>query len=566
MQETASKVNEQTFLDRWRIDPILLLALFVALAFCLCGIRWGRVEDWNPDQMALRRMSLTLKPHGYEKPPFHTFVNHLLVLWPLSLAEGAVQLITARPQNFAELEILGSRLLTAAMFLGMIFIGYRLADEFCGRTAARIIAFIFATSAGFVAQAHFLTVDIPVCFWMMLALFFASRIILDPQSKNYFAAGLCTGLATATKYNGLAVGVAIVVAHLLSQPWNWRALIPDKRLWIGLAMVVVGFLLGNPWAIFDWRRFSADFAYNYAVAPRYNGQTGLGFGKFARGIFDLLGWPGGILIGALIIISLLLLVRRKIDRRATQCFLLCASVFVLYTLKIGSFPRVPTRFVLPAVPFFILLAAPALRRSRFILPLLLPILFYNAVCSLYVGKWFRDDPRTVAQAWMEASVAAGSRIESSSSAPHWAKLPRLNAFETDADDPKFDKAGAHKIIDLRMPRPNSRFELFSSIFAGDEGMVEAARNRETPPDLQQFSGDSLEMRHPDFVAVSATDHMARIEGVHQYYEQMLRGEFPYRIVLDGTSTKLPWWTYPREMDQPIRRLTILQRADTSTTR
>ena len=550
----------------WEGDRALWLALILGFAFCLHGIRWGRVEDWNPDQMALRRLSLTLKPHGYEKPPFHTFVNHVLVLWPLSFAEAVARVITGRPQNFNELELLGSRLLTATMFLGMILIGYRIADEFCGRTAARIVALIFATSAGFVAQAHYLTVDIPVVFWMMLALFFASRIILDPLSKNYFAAGLCTGLATATKYNGLAVGVSIVVAHLLARPWNWRALIPDKRLWIGLAMVVAGFVLGNPWAIFDWRRFSADFSYNYAVAPRYNGQTGLGFTKFARGILDLLGWPGGILIGTLIVISLLLLVRRKIDRRATQCFLLCASVFFLYTLKIGSFPRVPTRFVLPAVPFFILMAAPALRRSQIILPLLLPILFYNAVCSFYVGHWFRDDPRTAAQAWMETNVAACSRIESSASAPHWSKLPGLNAFETDADDPKFEKAGPHRTIDLRMPRPNSRFELFSKIFAGDEGMVEAARKRETPPDLQEFSGEALETRHPDFVAVSATDHMARIEVVHQYYEQMLRGEFPYRIVFDGVATKLPRWTYPREIDQPTRRLTILQRSETSTTR
>ncbi len=559
METGAKKFNQ-------RIDPILILALSMAFLFCAHGIRWGRVEDWNPDQMALRPLSLKLKPHGYQKPPFHTFVNHVLVLWPISLAETSGKLITGRSQNFNGPALLGSRLVTAAMFLGTILIGYKIANSFCGQNAARITALIFATSAGFVEQTHYLTTDIPVTFWMMLTLFFASRIILEPTTKNYVAAGLCTGLATATKYNGLAVGLAIVAAHLLSKPWNWRALIPNKNLWIGLVMVPAGFILGNPYAIFDWRRFSADFAYNYSVTPRYNGQTGFGFDKFARGIFEILGWPGGSLIFGLVIISILLLVRRKTDQRATQCFLLCASVFVLYTLKIGSFPRVPIRFVLPAVPFLILLATPALRAPRFILPLLLPLLFYNAVCSFYVGKWFRDDPRTPAQAWMETNVPAGSRIESSASSPHWAKLPRLNAFEKSADGPRFDKGRPNQTVDLRMPRPNNRFELFAKVFAGDEDLVEAARQRERLPDLQQFTAEALEARHPEFIAVSPTDSRTNIEGVHRYYEQLLRGEFPYAIAFDVSSARLPWWTYPQEINNQPHQLTILARRTLETTR
>lgn len=544
---------------------MLLLALVTALAFCLFGITWGRVEDWNPDQMALRPLSLKLKPHGYQKPPFHTFVNHVLVIWPISLAENAGKIITGRSQNFNELTLVASRLVTAAMFLGIVLIAYKIADAFCGRNAARIITLILATCAGFLEQTHFLTVDIPVVFWMMLTLLFASRIIFEPTTKNYFATGLCTGLATATKYNGLAVGVSIVVAHLLSQSWRWRAFIPDKKLCIGLVMVPLGFILGNPYCVFDWQRFRADFAYNYAVAPRYNGQTGVGFNRFFYGIFEILGWPGGILMVVLVIISILLLVRRKTEQRAAQCFLLCASVFVLYTLKIGSFPRVPMRFVLPAVPFLILMAGPALRRSRLLLPVLVPVLLYNAVCSFYVGEWFRNDPRMPAQVWMESNVPAGSRIESSASSPHWAKLPRLNAFETNADDPRLDQAKAKRTVDLRMPRPNNRFEIFSRVFAGDENMIETAREREKLPDLRYFSADALHKRDPGFVSVSPVDSSTNIEGVRQYYDQMLRGEFPYVVVFDRSSPPPPRWAYPREISYLPHRLTILARKGAVTT-
>ena len=36
------------------IDKGLLVALFLAVAFSAVGINWGRVECWNPDEMALR--------------------------------------------------------------------------------------------------------------------------------------------------------------------------------------------------------------------------------------------------------------------------------------------------------------------------------------------------------------------------------------------------------------------------------------------------------------------------------------------------------------------------------
>src|SRR5947209_13810253 len=39
---------------------------------------------------------------------------------------------------------------------------------------------------------------------------------------------------------------------------------------------------------------------------------------------------------------------------ATRGFILSTAVFLLYILKIGTFPRTETRYVLPAIPFLIL--------------------------------------------------------------------------------------------------------------------------------------------------------------------------------------------------------------------
>src|SRR5437879_13263888 len=65
-----------------RIDPLLVAALSLAFLFCLQGITWGRVEDWNRSSIALRGLR-ALRPSDYMKPPFHTYFNHVLVVWPI---------------------------------------------------------------------------------------------------------------------------------------------------------------------------------------------------------------------------------------------------------------------------------------------------------------------------------------------------------------------------------------------------------------------------------------------------------------------------------------------------
>src|SRR4029450_10118545 len=66
-----------------RVDPLLVGALSLAFLFCLHGITWGRIECWNPDQVALRGLR-ALRPDSYGKPPFHTYLNHAFVVWPIT--------------------------------------------------------------------------------------------------------------------------------------------------------------------------------------------------------------------------------------------------------------------------------------------------------------------------------------------------------------------------------------------------------------------------------------------------------------------------------------------------
>jgi hypothetical protein len=545
-----------------RFDPLLVAALSLAFLFCLQGITWGRVECWNRSQIALHSLR-ALRPGDYLKPPFHTYLNHVFVVWPITGALKIAQVPTERMKIANSAKLIGSRLLTLALYLGTIALAYSFSCRSYGRFSAAIIAFAFATSAGFVTYAHFLTADTPLLFWMLAAFWAAHRLASTPNPRNYAIAGFLTGIAIATKYNGVAVGIALLVAHFFATKGaSIRSMILSRQLAIGLAMALLGFLFGCPTAPYEPKKFWHDFIYNYTVTPRYSGQPDRAnyLGALAR-IPEIVGIPGAILIAGLAILSCILILRRRdLSDAATRGFILSSAVFLLYVLKIGTFPRTEARYVLPAIPFLILMIGPALQtveRRKWILALLLPVLIYNCLCSYLVGKRFNDDPRLKAQLWMVKNVPRGSVIESSATSPRWSKLPNFDAHEVDFGQPDRSSPSAGDIIDLRLPHVSGRLELFRKVFP--KWVQPLVAENERNPDQELFTAAAFEKRNPDYISVYSPDYRVPSETVRRYYGDLLTGKLPYTIVFDGETPRVSAWIYPRTIDSLRGRITILQR-------
>jgi hypothetical protein len=544
------------------IDPLLIAALVLAFLFCLHGIAWGRVEDWNRSSIAMRSLH-ALRPADYMKPPFHTYFNHLLVVWPIDAALEIAQVPKEKTKIANPAKLIGSRVLTIALYLGAIALAYSFSRNAYGRLSAVVIAFAFATSAGFVANAHFLTVDIPLVFWMLAAFWCANRIAAAPTTRNYAISGFLVGIATATKYNGMAVAIAFVVAHLFATKGeSLRVKIVNRQLAIGFGMALLGFWIGCPTALYEPRKFWDDFIYNYTVTPRYSGQADRAnyLGALAR-IPEIVGNPAAILIGGLAILSCILILRRRnLSDVATRGFTLSSAVFLLYVFKIGTFPRTETRYVLPAVPFLILMIGPALQafeRRKWIVALLVPVLFYNSLCSFLVGKRFDDDPRLKAQTWMVKNVPAGSVIESSGTCPHWSQLPNFNAHEIHLGRTDEAIPSARDVTDVRLPHMPGRIELFGKVFP--DWVQPLVAEREGHPDQGLFTAAALQKRNPNYIAIYSLDYKVPGETVRTYYADLLTGKFPYAIVFDAETASVAAWIYPRTIDSLAGRMTILRR-------
>ena len=167
------------------------------------------------------------------------------------------------------------RCLTAAFgsatILAVYALGKRLSDVFTGLLAAGFLAFAFLH----VRDSHFATTDVPMAFGIVIAIFLL--LATERRWRSLMAAAIVAGLATSLKYN--AVLIAPVALFLEAfDVWMRR-----QPYWLGLrrfalfsGLMVVGFLIGTPFAALDRQTFLAGirFVAGYLDAGHvHNGQV-----------------------------------------------------------------------------------------------------------------------------------------------------------------------------------------------------------------------------------------------------------------------------------------------------
>jgi hypothetical protein len=453
------------------------------------------------------------------------------------------------------LQVVWARAVMAGMLIAAAGVVFTVTRNAFGVFAARIVTVVFVTSAGMIAFVHQLTADVPVMLWMLVAFHFSVAILRDDRPSNYVLAGLFTGIATATKYNGLGVGAAIVVAHLLRlatrAPRPWREIVLSRSLALGLVMVPVGFVLGNPYAVLDHHRFKSDFVYNYMVAPVYEGQTGHSWGGFFLRIVESIGLPAFAVFTVAIVVSTYLVVRSDRLRLPEATFWTTLAVCALYYAKFAPFPRLETRFVLPIVPFWLILSAPCWERlRRYATPLaalVAALVAYNVICGAYVGSRFRADPRAAAEAWARANVTPDSVLEADIySSAGYARAP-LQATP--------------------MPFVTGRERLFERVFPGNTFINGSEATRRAAEErMQWYSIAELTRRGPDYVIVNSLYYDRFLQpglrrdlypSMREFFDTLLAERTPYRIVFDRRSPPVPALVYPRDIDFLANRATIL---------
>lgn len=428
-----------------------IIILLVILGFILrtYGIQFGKPFRYHSDEIKLVIQAgnlLDIKNINKETffilgtyPPFFTYVLFFAfgVFSMLGLVVGIFPSMAAVREyyylNPFVFHLIGryiSALMGTATISIIYLIGKNLYDKKVGLLSAAFLTFVFIH----VRNSHFATVDIPVTFFTVLAFLFIAFVYKRGDIKYYCLSGLFSGLAIATKYNVGLIILPFLLAHFFNvfeKDKSVKRIFLDKKIYFGFAFLIIGFLMGCPLPILDFKEFlggligtakfesAGKLGTGGGFFSYITGNLSPGFGVFAQNSLpEAIGLP--LVIISIIGIGWAILTHKK------QNLLILVFPLGLY-IFLGSMNYKTMRQVLPLIPFLILIAAVSLEKITGLLIKYQRVLLYGIAGLIVIPLAYKDirydhllttkDTRTIAKKWIEKSIPNGAQIAVESYGP-----------------------------------------------------------------------------------------------------------------------------------------------------
>lgn len=400
---------------------LLIFLLLIAFIIRTYGINFNINNHiyFHPDENTIMSkvhgiiITRDLNPHFFAYPSLYIYIQTILYILLLPLQKVGID------------PYLIGRLLTALLGTVTVFLTYKLGEFIFSRKVGLLSALSLTFIFSHVHTSHYITVDVPMTLLNLATFFFAVLIFKTGKLKYYILAGLLGGLTIATKYNFLVI-VPIIVGHLL---FHWEGNISslkkaiNRNIFFGFLFLPIGFIIGCPFAIFDFPKFSQDLIgmvrqSRYAVgmhgADDSNGfPTWLWYIKYLA----TLGLYYPFFISSL---GGLVIAFKKINK--LMILFLCFPL--LYYLQISFMSTRFDRYVDPLTPFFAILAGlfiyniylagcKLLRNKRELLLALIGVFFFLIPvtrCLLFDYYLTKEDTRVICQRWSSHNLPNTSRI------------------------------------------------------------------------------------------------------------------------------------------------------------
>jgi 4-amino-4-deoxy-L-arabinose transferase-like glycosyltransferase len=312
------------------------------------------VQVDEPEVMvrAVRMMKTgDFNPHFFDYPTLYIYVQALAATgrFLLGAMRGEWAALAQAPH---EAFYVWGRAVTAILGTATVWILYNVGMRW-GRPTALLAGVMLAVMPLHVRESHFVLTDVPVTFFVMLAVLLSLRAHERGTAGAFVLAGAAAGLAAATKYNG-----AIVLAVPLLCCALTRGVRPSRTVAVvgTFAGMLGAFLIAAPYTFLDLPVFLNQFARlstEYRVVPPGREAVWLTYLKHLR---NALGAPGS----AVVIAGFALGIFRAVAGPSRLKWLVAILFPLLYFRFISTQQLAFGRYLLPLVPLLSLLAAAAL--------------------------------------------------------------------------------------------------------------------------------------------------------------------------------------------------------------
>ncbi len=314
---------------------------------------YNPIRSYHPDEYYLIKSLSAMNPKELDFNPNQFtvggaylyvigFLLFLLSKFNLIVVTSDIAFYFLHPEEIAKFYIVG-RFVTALYGIGIIVLSYFIFKKvFKNNIGSFISSLLILFTPLVLLNAHYMYVDVPGLFWIMVCLFVTVKFIEKFSFKKVFLAGLFSGLACGTKLTFGASLIIPVIGIILSCK-------DLKRLFKGLALTVAVFLLfffiTNPYFFITFPKplialsehTGLSFSWRFYISSL---KYGLGTPLF---IFALIG----------ILIKMLFFKRNKIF--VEKVVLLLLSWILFFFVFISFFSKHFTRYILPIVPLLIIL-------------------------------------------------------------------------------------------------------------------------------------------------------------------------------------------------------------------
>jgi len=427
----------QSIFTKHGLKTVLAAILLLALVLRLWGNHFGLPYLYHPDEDAVVMPAISILKSGDLEPTRMEYGT--LYIYVLTAVSAATYINSARnglisspeqlpiyergsyPAIYTHAEyFVAARTMAALLGVGIVLLVYMLANRLGNRRQALIAAALAAVLPDLSKHSHFATPDIPLTFISLLALYLILRAYDNWDEDTmwaYAGAGFVCGLAASTKYNGIVMGVPLLLIPLLKAHQLDDLL--SARTLSGPIGMVLGFLAGTPFALLNVPKFLYWIGYSLNL---YNSPTNQAVGTswqwhlayhlqspdvlvFCLGMIGFFfswrswGWRRALLVNIMAILMWLAIASQL--RREARMWLPTAPLFVMWTavlldITAGFLQKyIPSPRINKAIPVALTLVVG------------LPLLWNTMQINL---RFEKTDVRTITQEWIEAHIAPGTPI------------------------------------------------------------------------------------------------------------------------------------------------------------